>query len=65
MKAITLITMMEQEEYQALTCKEFAKIVRTSGVLDKEFAEELIMPEFLEGNWKPESVTMHTNKDKS
>ena len=37
MKAITLIAMMKQEEYQCLTCKEFAEIVERAGVLDNRF----------------------------
>ena len=40
MQLITLVKMMEKEEYQALTCKEFAQIVRRSEVLDEEEKEE-------------------------
>ena len=35
MKLITLIEMMENPEYQSLSCGEFAHIVRRSGVLDE------------------------------
>ncbi len=36
MKATTLIAMMKQEEYQCLTCKEFAEIVDRAGVLEED-----------------------------
>ncbi len=36
MKATTLIAMMKQEEYQCLTCKEFADIVESFDVLEDD-----------------------------
>jgi len=61
MKVITLIEMMEQEEYQALTCAEFANIIRKSGVLENDLLEEEIS--FLtDKNWKAETVTHHTTR---
>jgi len=70
MKIETLVEMMEQEEYQVLTCGEFAKLVRDSGVIEMESMEgnkksvgnEL---DFLtDPEWQPTSVTHHTNRDK-
>ncbi len=60
MKAKTLIEMMKQEEYQALTCKEFAEIVERAGVIEDEDG----IPAFLKTDFEPTSVQHYTNKDK-
>ena len=58
MKAETLIQMMEEDKYKDMTCKEFAMVVRRSGVIEEEELSFLTDPD-----WKPESVTHHTNKE--
>ena len=62
MKAETLVQMMEQKNYQTLTCAKFAAVVRKSGVLEVEVAADDL--EFLKEEWMPREVIYHTNKDK-
>jgi len=58
MKAETLISMMEQEEYQALTCAEFAEIVRDSKVLEVEVGANDL--DFLKAEWMPKDTNIET-----
>ena len=58
MKATTLVSMMEQEQYQSLTCAEFAAIIRKADVLEDDG-----IPEFLKEGFTPTKVTHYTNKE--
>ncbi len=53
MEAWRIIKLMESDRFKNLTCGEFAKVYRD---LETE------RPGFLEEEWKPKNVTVHTNK---
>ncbi len=53
MEAWRIIKLMESDRFKNLTCGEFAKVYRD---LETE------RPGFLEKEWKPKNVTVHTNK---
>ena len=59
MKLTTLIEMMENPEYQSLSCGEFAHIVRRSGVLEEDEDELAFLTD---PDWKPTSVIYNGEK---